>query len=144
MPSRALAGLKILDLSRVLAAPLATQLLGDLGAEVIKVERPGAGDESREYGPPFLRDRDGKPTTDSAFYLSCNRNKRSITVDLASKEGQAIIRELARRSDVVVENFKTGALEKYGLDYEALRKINSGLIYCSVTGFGQTGPFAQK
>jgi crotonobetainyl-CoA:carnitine CoA-transferase CaiB-like acyl-CoA transferase len=139
-----LTGLKILDLSRVLAAPLATQLLGDLGAEVIKVERPGLGDESREYGPPFMKDRDGNPTTDSAFYLSCNRNKRSITVDLATEEGQSIVRELARRSDVVVENFRTGALKKYGLDYDSLRAVNPALIYCSVTGFGQTGPFAHK
>ncbi len=144
MASRALAGVKVLDLSRVLAAPLATQLLGDLGAEIIKVERPGAGDESREYGPPFMKDRAGNPTEDSAFYLSCNRNKQSITVDLASPEGQEIIRQLARRSDVVVENFKTGTLRKYGLDYDSLRALSPGLIYCSVTGFGQTGPYAQK
>ena len=144
MASTALAGVKILDLSRVLAAPLATQLLGDLGAEIIKVERPGAGDESREYGPPFLETRDGDPTTDSAFYLSCNRNKRSITVDLSTSEGQAIIRKLAEQSDAVVENFKTGTLARYGLDYASLKAVNPGLIYCSVTGFGQTGPFAQK
>ena len=144
MASTALAGVKILDLSRVLAAPLATQLLGDLGAEVIKVERPGAGDESREYGPPFISDGNGDLTEDSAFYLSCNRNKRSITVDLASAEGQAVIRKLAAQSDVVVENFKTGTLKKYGLDYDGLRAVNPRLVYCSVTGFGQTGPLAHK
>jgi crotonobetainyl-CoA:carnitine CoA-transferase CaiB-like acyl-CoA transferase len=144
MASTALAGVKILDLSRVLAAPLATQLLGDLGAEVIKVERPGTGDESREYGPPFVRDGNGALTEDSAFYLSCNRNKRSITVNLASPEGQDVIRKLAAESDVVVENFKTGALKKFGLDYVGLRAVNPRLVYCSVTGFGQTGPLAHK
>jgi crotonobetainyl-CoA:carnitine CoA-transferase CaiB-like acyl-CoA transferase len=144
MASAALKGVKILDLSRVLAAPLATQLLGDLGAEVIKVERPGAGDESREYGPPFVADGAGAETADSAFYLSCNRNKRSVTADLASGQGQEIIRRLAADADVVVENFKTGGLKKYGLDYESLRAVNPRLIYCSVTGFGQTGPLAQK
>jgi crotonobetainyl-CoA:carnitine CoA-transferase CaiB-like acyl-CoA transferase len=144
MAAKALEGVKVLDLSRVLAAPLAAQLLGDLGAEVIKVERPGAGDESREYGPPFLKDRDGNPTTDAAFYLSCNRNKRSISVDLATPGGQELIRRLAARSDVVLENFKTGTLKKYGLDYECLKAVNPRLIYCSVTGFGQTGPLAPK
>lgn len=144
MSSKALEGVRILDLSRVLAAPLASQLLADLGADVIKVERPGTGDESREYGPPFLNDSDGNPTSDAAFFLSCNRNKRSITVDLASPEGQEIVRRLAAQSDVVLENFKTGALKKYGLDYDSLKAINPGLIYCSITGFGQTGPMAQK
>jgi crotonobetainyl-CoA:carnitine CoA-transferase CaiB-like acyl-CoA transferase len=144
MPSAALSGVRVLDLSRVLAAPLAAQMLGDLGADVIKVERPGAGDEAREYGPPFLKDRDGEPTRDAAFYLSANRNKRSITVDLAKPEGQKIIRALARKADVVIENFKTGTLAKYGLDYESLKQVNPGLVYCSVTGFGQTGPLAQK
>ncbi|QGZ96180.1 CaiB/BaiF CoA transferase family protein [Terricaulis silvestris] len=144
MPSAALSGVRVLDLSRVLAAPLAAQMLGDLGAEVIKVERPGAGDEARDYGPPFLKDRDGEPTRDAAFYLSANRNKKSITVDLAKPEGQEIIRALARKSDVVLENFKTGTLAKYGLDYQSLKQVNPRLIYCSVTGFGQTGPLAQK
>jgi crotonobetainyl-CoA:carnitine CoA-transferase CaiB-like acyl-CoA transferase len=144
MPSRALAGVKVLDLSRVLAAPLASQCLGDLGAEVIKVERPGKGDESREYGPPFMTDLNGEPTDDAAFYLSCNRNKQSITVDLASPEGQEIIRKLAADSDIVIENFKTGTLKRYGLDYDSLRADNPGLIYCSITGFGQTGPMAHK
>ncbi|HVY86793.1 MAG TPA: CaiB/BaiF CoA-transferase family protein [Caulobacterales bacterium] len=136
--------MRVLDLSRVLAAPLAAQMLGDLGAEVIKVERPGSGDEARDYGPPFLKDRAGEPTRDAAFYLSANRNKKSITVDLASAEGQSIIRELAKRSDIVIENFKTGTLRKYGLDYESLKAVNPRLIYCSVTGFGQTGPLAEK
>ncbi|MGE0742519.1 MAG: CaiB/BaiF CoA transferase family protein [Hyphomonadaceae bacterium] len=144
MPSQALSGVRVLDLSRVLAAPLAAQMLGDLGAEVVKVERPGGGDEARDYGPPFLKDRDGEPTRDAAFYLSANRNKKSITIDLAKPEGQEIVRALAKRSDVVIENFKTGTLAKYGLDYESLRAINPRLIYCSVTGFGQTGPLAQK
>ncbi|MEQ1810564.1 MAG: CoA transferase [Terricaulis sp.] len=144
MPSEALSGVRVLDLSRVLAAPLAAQMLGDLGAEVIKVERPSTGDEARDYGPPFLKDRTGEPTRDAAFYLSANRNKRSITVDLASGDGQSIIRDLAARSDVVIENFKTGTLKKYGLDYESLIAINPRLIYCSVTGFGQTGPLAEK
>ncbi len=144
MPSEALSGVRVLDLSRVLAAPLAAQMLGDLGAEVIKVERPGSGDEARDYGPPFLKDRAGEPTRDAAFYLSANRNKKSITVDLASAEGQSIIRELAKRSDIVIENFKTGTLRKYGLDYESLKAVNPRLIYCSVTGFGQTGPLAEK
>ena len=144
MSSKALQGVRILDLSRVLAAPLASQMLADLGAEVIKVERPGGGDESREYGPPFLADEAGNPTTDAAFYLSCNRNKRSLTVDLASAEGQQVIHRLAANSDVVLENFKTGALKKYGLDYEGLKAVNPRLIYCSITGFGQTGPLSHK
>ena len=144
MPSEALSGVRVLDLSRVLAAPLAAQMLGDLGAEVIKVERPGVGDEAREYGPPFLKDRDGEPTRDAAFFLSANRNKKSITVDLASKGGQEIVRDLARQADIVIENFKTGALTKYGLDYAALSALNPRLIYCSVTGFGQTGPLADR
>lgn len=144
MPSEALSGVRVLDLSRILAAPLAAQMLGDLGADVVKVERPGGGDEARDYGPPFLKDRSGEPTRDAAFYLSANRNKKSITVDLASPEGQDIVRELARRSDIVIENFKTGTLRRYGLDYASLSEINPRLIYCSVTGFGQTGPLAEK
>ncbi|WP_406443153.1 CoA transferase [Streptomyces sp. NBC_00631] len=139
MPSTALAGIRVLDLSRILAAPLATQMLADLGAEVIKVERPGTGDDSRTYGPPFA------PGTDTAaFYLSCNRNKRSVTVDHASAEGQEVIRALAARSDVLVENFRTGTLAKYGLDHESLRELNPRLVYLSVTGFGQSGPYAQR
>jgi len=144
MASKTLEGVRILDMSRILAAPLASQLLADLGADVIKVERPGKGDESREYGPPFMRDRNGDETTDAAFFLSCNRNKRSITVDMASPQGQDILRRLVRNSDVLVENFKTGALARYGLDYASLKAINPRLIYCSITGFGQTGPMAHK
>lgn len=144
VPQGALAGVRVLDLSRVLAAPLATQALGDMGAEVIKVERPGKGDESREYGPPFVKDAQGEETSDAAFYYSCNRNKKSVAVDLTSPEGQEIIRKLANRADVVIENFKTGALAKYGLDYASLKKLNPRLIYCSITGFGQTGPMAHK
>jgi crotonobetainyl-CoA:carnitine CoA-transferase CaiB-like acyl-CoA transferase len=144
MTSTALQGVRILDLGRVLAAPLASQLLADMGAEVVKVERPGKGDESREYGPPFLPDESGAPTDDAAFYLSCNRNKLSITVDLASAKGQEVIRRLAATSDVVIENFKTGALKRYGLDYASLKAVNPGLVYCSITGFGQTGPLAER
>jgi crotonobetainyl-CoA:carnitine CoA-transferase CaiB-like acyl-CoA transferase len=144
VPSTALQGLRVLDMSRVLAAPLATQLLADLGAEVIKIERPGSGDESRTYGPPFLKDRDGHDTDTAAFYLACNRNKQSVTINHATPEGQALIRQLAAESDVLVENFKTGTLKKYGLDYDSLKQVNPRLIYLSVTGFGQTGPYAHK
>lgn len=139
--SGALSGLRILDLSRILAAPFASQLLGDLGAEVIKVERPEVGDDARQYGPPFL----GDPSQQSSgFYLSTNRNKRSVTIDHSKREGADLVRALAARSDVLIENFRTGVLAKYGLDYETLREINPGLIYCSVTGFGQDGPYAAR
>ena len=144
MPSTALAGIRVLDLSRILAAPLATQMLADLGAEVIKVERPGSGDDSRTYGPPFAPGPEGARTDTAAFYLSCNRNKRSVTVNHASTEGQELIRALAARSDVLVENFRTGTLAKYGLDHESLRALNPRLVYLSVTGFGQTGPYADR
>lgn len=144
MPSQALNGIRVIDLSRILAAPFCAQLLGDLGAEVIKIERPGAGDDSRSYGPPFLNDRDGNPTRDAGFYLSCNRNKRGMTVDHSKPEGAALIRELVAKSDVLIENFRTGVLAKYGLDYESLKAINPRLIYCSITGFGQDGPFAAR
>jgi crotonobetainyl-CoA:carnitine CoA-transferase CaiB-like acyl-CoA transferase len=144
MPESALAGVRILDLSRVLAGPLAAQLLADLGAEVIKVERPGVGDDSRTYGPPFLADRDGEPTDTAAFYLACNRNKQSITIDHSTAEGQQLIRQLAARCDIVIENFRTGTLAKYGLDYAGLREVNPRLIYLSITGFGQTGPYAER
>ncbi|MFE7928159.1 CaiB/BaiF CoA transferase family protein [Streptomyces sp. NPDC057456] len=144
MPSTALAGIRVLDLSRVLAAPLATQMLADLGAEVIKVERPGAGDDSRTYGPPFAHGPGGERTDTAAFYLSCNRNKRSVTVDHATAEGQELIRALAARSDVLVENFRTGTLAKYGLDHVSLREADPRLVYLSVTGFGQTGPYASR
>ena len=144
MPQKALEGVKILDMSRVLAAPLATQMLADLGADVIKVERPKTGDESRRYGPPFVKDKNGEDTEIAAFYMSCNRNKRSITVDFSLPEGQDVIRRLASECDVFVENFKTGTLNRYDLDYSSLGKLNPKLIYCSITGYGQTGPLAAK
>lgn len=137
-------GLRILDLSRILAAPFATQFLGDLGADIIKVERPGAGDDTRGWGPPYITGKDGNPTGESAYYLSANRNKRSIAIDMASPQGAETIRKLAAKCDVVIENFKLGGLAKYGLDYASLSKDNPGLIYCSVTGFGQTGPNAHR
>jgi len=139
-----LQGLKVLDLSRILAGPTCTQLLGDLGADVLKVERPGKGDDTRAWGPPFVRDADGRETTESAYYLCCNRNKRSVAVDLASEAGVALIKRLACEADVVVENFKAGDLARRGLDYDGLSAENPRLIYCSVTGFGQTGPRAPQ
>ncbi len=135
-----LAHVKVLDLSRILAAPWAGQILADLGAEVIKVERPGVGDDTRSWGPPFLKGPDGTDTREAGYYLAVNRGKRSITVSLDKPEGQRIVRELALRADIVLENYKAGTLERYGLDEASLRKINPRLIYCSVTGFGQTGP----
>jgi crotonobetainyl-CoA:carnitine CoA-transferase CaiB-like acyl-CoA transferase len=131
---------KVLDMSRILAGPWATQILGDLGADVIKVERPGVGDDTRSWGPPYLTDASGEETRESAYYLAVNRAKRSITVDIKQKAGQDIIRELASRSDVLIENFKLGTLGALALGYEDLRRINPGIIYCSITGFGQTGP----
>ena len=135
-----LSHIKILDLSRVLAGPWASQILADLGADVIKVERPGAGDDTRAWGPPFLKDADGKETREAGYYLAANRGKRSITLNLDTEQGQAIVRDLANQSDVVIENFKVGTLERYGLGYETLRALNPRLVYCSITGFGQTGP----
>jgi crotonobetainyl-CoA:carnitine CoA-transferase CaiB-like acyl-CoA transferase len=140
----ALAGLRVLDLSRVLAGPWAGQLLADLGADVIKVERPQSGDDTRAWGPPWLADADGEPTGESAYYLAANRNKRSVTVDLGRPEGQALIRRLAGKADVLIENFKVGGLAQYGLDYESLSEVNPRLVYCSITGFGQTGPYAAR
>ena len=137
-------GLKVLDLSRILAGPTCTQLFGDMGAEIIKIERPLKGDDTRFWGPPFLKDEDGNDTTESAYYLSTNRNKNSVAVDLTNTEGQAIIKDLAANCDILVENFKAGDLARYGLDYEALSKINPKLIYCSITGFGMTGPYAKR
>jgi crotonobetainyl-CoA:carnitine CoA-transferase CaiB-like acyl-CoA transferase len=139
-----LAGIRVLDLSRVLAGPLAAQMLGDLGAEVIKVERAGVGDDSRKMGPPFLKDTQGRDTRESPILLGTNRNKKSITLDLAKPEGQDIVRRLAALSDVVVENFKVGDLKRYGLDHASLSALNPRLVYCSVTGFGQTGPYAPR
>ncbi|WP_405970532.1 CoA transferase [Streptomyces sp. NBC_00988] len=140
MGSAPLAGMRVLDLSRVLAGPWAGQVLADLGADVIKVERPGAGDDTRSWGPPFLTDSEGRETSESAYFLGVNRAKRSVTVDLKTEQGRQIIRTLASRSDVVIENFKTGTLERMGLGYESLRELNPRLVHCSVTGFGQTGP----
>jgi crotonobetainyl-CoA:carnitine CoA-transferase CaiB-like acyl-CoA transferase len=142
--SGALSHLRVLDLSRVLAGPWASQVLADLGAEVIKVERPGTGDETRGWGPPWLRDRRGGETAESAYFSSANRGKRSITVDLTRPEGREIVRRLAGRSDVLLENFKVGALARHGLGYEDLAALNPGLVYCSITGFGQTGPYRNR
>ena len=140
----ALSHLKVLDLSRVLAGPWCTQMLADLGADVIKVERPGAGDDTRHWGPPFLKDADDNDTTEATYFTACNRNKRAITLDMAQPEGQALIIKMTARSDVLVENFKVGGLKQYGLDYESLKAVNPRLIYCSVTGFGQNGPYAER
>jgi glutaryl-CoA transferase len=139
-----LSHIRVLDLSRVLAGPWAAQNLGDLGAEVIKVERPGAGDDTRGWGPPFLKDGSGKDTTEAAYYASVNRNKKSITLDLSRPEGQKIAREIAAKSAVLIENYKVGTLKRYGLGYDDLKKANPGLVYCSVTGFGQDGPYAPR
>ncbi|MCW3696142.1 CaiB/BaiF CoA transferase family protein [Burkholderia cenocepacia] len=140
----ALSHIRVLDLTRVLAGPWCAQTLADFGADVIKVERPGAGDDTRHWGPPYLKDADGADTAEAAYYLAANRNKRSVTIDIATPEGQRIVRELAAQSDVVLENYKVGQLKKYGLDYDALRAVKPDLVYCSVTGFGQTGPYAHR
>jgi len=139
-----LSHIRVLDLSRVLAGPWAAQNLADLGAEVIKVERPGTGDDTRDWGPPWLKDGAGKDTRESAYYLSVNRNKKSITLDISKPEGQAIVRELAARCQVLIENYKVGSLRKYGLGYEELQAVNPSLVYCSITGFGQDGPYAPR
>ncbi len=138
-----LSNVRILDLTRVLAGPWATQILADFGAEVLKIEKPGEGDDTRGWGPPFLANADGS-RGDAAYFLSTNRGKTSVCIDLASAEGQALIRALARKSDVLIENFKVGGLKKYGLDYDSLKALNPQLIYCSLTGFGQDGPYAQR
>jgi len=135
-----LKGLRILDMSRILAGPTCTQILGDLGADVIKIERPGAGDDTRKWGPPYVKDSDGNDTSESAYYLCANRNKRSLTVDITKPEGQQIIRKLAAKCDVLIENYKVGGLKKYGLDYSSMKDEFPDLIYCSISGFGQTGP----
>jgi len=140
----ALSHLRVLDLSRVLAGPWSGQILADLGADVIKVERPGSGDDTRAWGPPFLKDAQGENTSEAAYYLSANRNKRSVTIDFTQPEGQRLVRELATKSDIVIENFKVGGLAAYGLDYPSLKAVNPKLIYCSITGFGQTGPYAKR
>jgi crotonobetainyl-CoA:carnitine CoA-transferase CaiB-like acyl-CoA transferase len=142
-PKAALAGVRVLDLSRVLAGPWATQILGDLGADVIKVEKPGAGDDTRSWGPPFLPS-ETQEHGDAAYYLCANRNKRSVAIDFAKPEGADLIRRLAPHCQVFVENFKTGGLKKYGLDYASIAAINPSIVYCSITGFGQTGPYAKR
>jgi crotonobetainyl-CoA:carnitine CoA-transferase CaiB-like acyl-CoA transferase len=139
-----LTGIKILDLTRVLAGPLSAQMLADLGAEVIKIERPRTGDDARAFGPPYLVDPDGKENNNNSFYLCANRNKKSVTVNIAQPEGQEIIRKLAKTCDVFMENYKVGDLKRYGLDYQSIRAVNPAIIYCSVTGFGQTGPYAPR
>ena len=139
-----LSGIRVLDLSRVLAGPWCTQTLADLGADVIKIERPQTGDDTRTWGPPFLKDREGNDTPEAAYYLGTNRNKRSVTCDIAQPAGQALIRELAVHCDVFVENFKVGDMARYGLDYASLKAINPRIVYASITGFGQTGPYADR
>ncbi len=133
-------GIRVLDLSRILAGPSCTQLLGDYGADIVKVEKPDAGDDTRKWGPPYVMDGEGKPTDESAYYLCANRNKRSIAVDIASREGAELVRRLAAKCDIFIENFKLGGLKKFGLDYESLKAENPDIVYCSITGFGQTGP----
>ncbi len=140
----ALAGIRVLDLSRVLAGPWASQTLGDLGAQVIKVERPGTGDDTRLWGPPYLKDREGADTRDAAYYLCANRNKQSVAIDFTRPAGQQLVRDLALHCDVLVENFKVGGLKQYGLDYESVKAVNPRLVYCSITGFGQDGPYAHR
>jgi crotonobetainyl-CoA:carnitine CoA-transferase CaiB-like acyl-CoA transferase len=137
-------GVRVLDLSRVLAGPWCTQTLADLGADVVKVERRQSGDDTRGWGPPFLKTPAGEDTREAAYYLAANRNKRSITCDLSHPQGQALVRELAQHAHIVVENYKVGDMKRYGLDYEALRAINPRLVYCSITGFGQTGPYRER
>jgi len=144
LQARSLEGVRVLDLSRVLAGPWCTQVLGDLGADVVKVERPGSGDDTRGWGPPFLRDGLGAESEESAYFLSTNRNKRSITIDLARPEGRELIRQLAREADVLVENYKVGDLARHGLDFASLHALNPQLVYCSITGYGQTGPYRER
>ncbi len=143
-PMHSLDGIRVLDLSRVLAGPWCTQTLADLGADVIKIERPGSGDDTRGWGPPFLPAQDGGGTGEAAYYLGANRNKRSVTCDIATPEGQALVRDLARHCHVFVENFKVGDMARYGLDWNSLRAVNPRLVYCSITGFGQTGPYRER
>lgn len=144
MSSGPLNGLRVFDLTRILAGPTCTQILGDLGADVIKIERPGAGDDTRKFAPPFLKDDQGRNTEESAYFASANRNKRSITLDLTQEKGQEVARRLISKSDILTENFKTGGLDKYGLGYAQLKDSNPGLVYCSITGFGHTGPYAKR
>jgi crotonobetainyl-CoA:carnitine CoA-transferase CaiB-like acyl-CoA transferase len=143
MSALPLSGIKVIDMTRVLAGPICGQMLGDFGAEVIKIERPRTGDDSRAFGPPYLPDPDGS-RLDNSFYLCANRNKKSVTVNVATAEGQQIIRDLVKNADVLLENYKVGDLKRYGLDYDAIKAINPRIVYCSVTGFGQTGPYATR
>ncbi len=140
----ALSHIRILDLGRILAGPTCSQTLADLGAEVIKIERPGSGDDTRSWAPPYLKDAQGRDTSEAAYYLSCNRGKQSVTLDISCPEGQEMFRALAAKSDVLIENFKVGDLARFGLDYESLKALNPRLVYCSITGFGQTGPYAKR
>ena len=140
----ALSHLRVLDISRVLAGPWCGQILADLGAEVIKVERPGVGDDTRTWGPPWMRDEEGNDTREAAYFMAANRNKKSVTVDLSRPEGQRIVRELAKQCDVLLENYKLGGLAQYGLDYASLHELNPRLVYCSITGFGQSGPYSPR
>ncbi|EPP9092529.1 CaiB/BaiF CoA transferase family protein, partial [Acinetobacter baumannii] len=140
----ALNGIRVLDLSRVLAGPWCGQILADLGAEVIKIERPKVGDDTRSWGPPWMKDDSGQDTQEAAYYQSTNRNKLSVAIDIANPDGQELIKALIQDTDVVIENYKAGSLKKYGLDYESLSAINPKLVYCSITGFGQTGPRAEE
>jgi crotonobetainyl-CoA:carnitine CoA-transferase CaiB-like acyl-CoA transferase len=144
MAEQALAGIRVLDLTRILAGPSLTQLLGDLGADIIKIERPGEGDDTRKWGPPYVQGKDGEPTRESAYYLSANRNKRSVAIDIAQPEGQRLVRRLLSGCQILVENFKVGGLAKFGLDFQSLQAEFPALVYCSVTGFGQTGPYAPR
>lgn len=139
-----LAGIRVLDLSRILAGPWATQILADLGAEVIKIERLGSGDDTRGWGPPYMPDENGEATSESAYFHAANRGKQSVCIDISQEQGQALIRKLVRQSDVLIENFKVGGLKKYGLDFDSLHEINPRLVYCSITGFGQNGPYAER
>ncbi len=139
-----LQGFRVLDLSRILAGPWASQMLADLGAEIIKIERPGSGDDTRGWGPPYMPDQAGEATTESAYFHGANRGKQSVCIDMSQSEGQALIRDLACHCDVLIENFKVGGLKKYGLDYASLEAINPRLVYCSITGFGQSGPYAER
>ena len=139
-----LAGIRVLDLSRILAGPWAGQTMADLGAEVIKVERPGGGDDTRGWGPPFVRDRSGRETADAAYFHCANRGKRSVTLDLSDPRGQRIARALAGTADILIENYKVGGLARYGLGYDDLKAVNPRLVYCSITGFGQTGPYSER
>ena len=136
--------IRVLDMSRILAGPWCGQTFADLGAEVIKIERPGVGDDTRSWGPPFMLDEHGRETEEAAYFLSANRGKKSVTVDITKPEGQEILRKLAASSDVLIENYKVDGLKKYGLDYNSLSEVNPRLIYCSITGFGQTGPYSSR